>query len=294
MEAFHSLWTRPRRLRGEGPALPDYETLTAMLSALTWRSHTGRIRMVTDAPGAEYLRRCGLEELWDLLDVSLDAVPETVDAYLFWAAGKLYALRSVPCPCVMLDTDLIVWENVEKRLAGFDAVCAHREDLDPAVYPDPAGFTFREGYSLPADWDLDLRAANTAFLFLRDGRFRDAYTDAALDLMAGLSPGGRADAVTAMCFAEQRVLPMCAKAEGKALGALFEPQEAAAQTFVTHTWGFKRRMERFPEERRWFCEKCVRRILRDFPAWEDALGRNGSLKPYYEAVKKNSVKKTSL
>ncbi|MBO4913979.1 MAG: hypothetical protein J5449_02130, partial [Oscillospiraceae bacterium] len=86
----------------------DFELLTLMLSALEWRRHCGAISMITDSRGRDYFERAGLGSLWsEPIDVSLDRMDESVDPTLFWAAGKLEALRLTPAPCVMLDTDMI-------------------------------------------------------------------------------------------------------------------------------------------------------------------------------------------
>jgi len=257
---------------------PDYEVLTTMLSALKWRELNGPIRMVTDRAGAAFFERAGLTGLWDRVDVTLDQVPEDIDPYLFWAAGKLYALASVPCPCVMLDTDLIVWRELVIP-DELDVVAAHGEELYPDVYPDPRGFARREGYDFPAEWDFTLEAANTAFLYLRDGEFRDYYTRCALAAVHGLAGDGL-DPTTAMCFAEQRVLPMCAKAKGRRLGWLLDLDWADSQDFVTHVWGHKRAMEQCAPLREAFCRKCARRLLRDFPASAPLLEQAPALRGY--------------
>lgn len=276
MEGFHSFWSRPGMVKNYGELrYAGYELLTTLLSALKWREHNGPIRMITDSPGAAFFERIGLTGAWDEVSTALDGMPEGLDPFLFWAAGKLWALRTMPCPCVMLDTDLIVWDRVDVP-PGLDVMAAHPEMLCPEVYPDPAGFRLKAGYSLPAEWDLSLDAANTAFLYLRDPGFRDLYVDAALSFMGGVEPTGL-NTTTAMCFAEQRVLPMCAAARGQRLGYLLD---GADQASVTHVWGFKHLMEESAELRDAFCVKCVRRVLRDFPAWTGFLEKNEDLSRY--------------
>ena len=153
MEACHSFWSEPNRCRNQGEIrFPDFEQLTAILSALEWKRHSGRVRMLTDSAGAAYFRDIGLSAFWEEIESVLDDLAHRADPYAFWAAGKLWALGSIPVPCVMLDTDLIVWENVISRLTD-DAVAAHPEPLSPRTYPDPSVFRLTEGYAFPEKFE---------------------------------------------------------------------------------------------------------------------------------------------
>lgn len=280
MKAFHSFWSAPNRTRHGGAiSLPDYELLTLMLSALKWQEKNGEIGMVTDSAGAAYLRRAGLGRLWSAgVDTRLDRMEPSLDPRRFWAAGKLWALRGETAPCVMLDGDMIVWEPLGERL-GSAVVAAHREALNPAVYPDPrASFTLAPDYDFPSAWDFTVPAANTAFLYLPDDGFKARYTDAAFAFMRALE--NDVDPTVSMCFAEQRILPMCARAEGAALETLLREDALDDQTAVTHLWGHKRALERDPARRVEYCLRCTARILSDFPEWADMLSANDETRRY--------------
>lgn len=263
MDAFHSFWSKPNSCRNQGTVkFPDFELFTAILSALEWKKHNGSIRLITDSEGAAYFKSLGLINLWDSVDTSLDEIHD-VDPFLFWAAGKLYALSKMETPCVMLDTDLIIWKDMS-WVKDFDLVTAHSEALNPYVYPDQSIFKLKNGYTFPAEWDFSLDAANTAFLYIKDAAFRDYYVDAATTFfkhveMDGLNP------VTAMCFAEQRILPMCAAVKGQKMGYLLDLSRADEQDFVTHTWGFKDVLRSVPEANKEFCQRCMHRIEKEFP-----------------------------
>ena len=279
MEAFHSFWSEPNRRRSLGGiCFPDYEQLTAILSALEWKRHSGPVRMMTDTAGAGFFHESGLSPFWDETEVILDRLEDAIDPEAFWAAGKLRALRAMPVPCVMLDTDLIVWENIESRLNA-DAVAAHSEPLNSRTYPDPACFPLKEGYSFPEKWNFSLFAANTAFLYFRDAALRDAYVDEAFDFMRHVQTEGL-NVVQTMCFAEQRVLPMCAEEKGKTLGFLMKPEEMLTQHRVTHTWGFKQVLRMSEAARDAFCMRCVRRIHLDFPQEAELLDGCRDLRDY--------------
>ena len=119
MQAFVSNWTRPYAVRcPDRPyQMTDFDLLTTVLSALVWRRENGSIRMITDDTGAQYYRSLGLTDLWDGgIFTYLNDIPSTIDPCTFWAAGKLYALAATPAPCVMLDTDFIVWHSLSEHL----------------------------------------------------------------------------------------------------------------------------------------------------------------------------------
>ena len=289
MEACHSFWSEPNRCRNQGEIrFPDFEQLTAILSALEWKRHSGPVRMLTDSAGAAYFREIGLSAFWDGIESILDDLAHRTDPFAFWAAGKLWALGAMPIPCVMLDTDLIVWENVVSRLTE-DVVAAHPEPLNPRTYPEPSVFRLTEGYAFPEKWDFSLNAANTAFLFFRDRTLRDTYLEEAMEFMQHVRTDG-SDPVQTMCFAEQRILPMCAGETGKTLGYLMKPEEVLAQSIVTHTWGFKQVLRINKQARDAFCMRCVRRIHMDFPQEAELLRGCTDLREYdlrYREAKKD-------
>lgn len=284
MKAFHSFWSEPNRRRNGGVVeMADYELLTLMLSALKWRQLNGPIRMVTDSAGAAYFEHAGLSALWsEPIGTALDALRDGPDPTLFWAAGKLEALRRTGAPCVMLDTDMIVWENVDERLAD-GVTAAHWEALDPGVYPDPStAFTLDERYAFPPAWDFTLPAVNTAFLYLSDSDLLDCYTAEAFRFMRALRGG--TDPVVTMCFAEQRLLPICAQSRGVPVHVLLDGHDLDNQSFITHLWGHKGELAASPEKRVEYCLSCLLRILSDFPEWEKTLAGNEQTAVYLEGL----------
>lgn len=283
MEAFHSFWSAPNRCRNQGEILfPDYEQLTAILSALEWRRHSGKIRMITDRAGAACFREKNLTVFWNETEEALDSLDEVVDPFAFWAAGKLAALKTMTTPCVMLDTDLILWESVEQKLTA-DVVAAHAEALNPRTYPERSAFRMKNGYRFPENWDFRIRPANTAFLYIKNAGFRDAYVDAVFQFLENVETDGLTPVQT-MCFAEQRILPMCAAAEGQTMAFLMEMEEVFRQDYTTHTWGFKNVLRQSSRARDGFCIRCVTRITRDFPEEAEMLMNCPDLRDYYLRV----------
>ena len=205
--------------------------------------------------GQSTLGKIGMEEF---------EVPEDIDPKVFWAAGKLCALRLEDMPSVMVDTDLIIWKSLGRHLRDKSVAVIHREELNPAIYPDPGSFPMKRGYSYPAGWDFNIRPANTAMLYIRDKEFRDYYVKESLRFMQNLGPSE--DNLCPMVFAEQRILPMCAAARGLSIHAFCPEMEGLReQDMFTHLWGHKNVFKFNMDERRGFIRRCMERMRREFP-----------------------------
>ncbi len=267
MKAFHTLWTRPYAASHPGQpfSVTDFDLMCTILSAMQWRQSNGSICLVTDRMGERYFRSCGLDCLWDDgIFSTLDSIPYTVDPSTFWAAGKLFALNQMHAPCVMLDTDFIVWTSLNERFSRSDLTVIHYEELQPDIYPDPTTFLCCSDYRYPTDWDFSLPACNTALCCITSEPLRTAYCRHALDFI--FAARGR-HPLHYMVFAEQRLLPMCAAQRGSSIQALSELPDlfSTEQTLFTHLWGYKQLLHTHPEERHLFCMRCAQRIARDFP-----------------------------
>lgn len=283
MQAFASNWTRPYAMQHPGRpyAVADFELLTTILSALMWRRKNGSIRMITDRVGERFYRSLGLAPIWDDgISHELDAIPYTVDPSTFWAAGKLYALSYVPSPCVMIDTDFIVWDNIQHRLENSQLTVIHREPLSPEIYPSPERFDLYEDYTFPQNWNWETLACNTALCYFGSEQLRQTYLQQALDFMHGVR--GR-DSLIYMVFAEQRLLAMCAQSLGIPIHALSTTEElfSSNQKDFTHTWGFKQAMAQHPQLRTAFCQTGARRIRQDFPEYTCICSRIPVLRSYF-------------
>ncbi|MGN0421682.1 MAG: DUF6734 family protein [Lachnospiraceae bacterium] len=279
-KAFHSFWSKPGQIRNQdNTILQDYELLTMMLSALKWREKNGPITMITDSVGADFFERNGLLPIWDGVETTLDQIPDQIDPFLFWAVGKLYALKGMKCPCAMVDTDLIVWRNIETYISEYQVVAAHDENLDINVYPCPQEFHLKEGYHIPNEWDFSIRPSNTSFLYIAQKEFCTYYVQSALDFVFGVE-NSTLNPITGMCFAEQRILPMCAAAKGLSHGYLTTLSTVHEQNFLTHLWGYKRVLSNCKQEREKFCRRCIRRLRMEFPQYDDILQKNPLFMPY--------------
>ena len=283
MQAFVSNWTRPYAVRcPDRPyQMTDFDLLTTALSALVWRRENGSIRMITDDTGAQYYRSLGLTDLWDGgIFTYLNDIPSTIDPCTFWAAGKLYALAATPAPCVMLDTDFIVWHSLSEHWHRPLAVI-HREALNPAIYPAPSAFVLAPSYHFPTNWNWHEPACNTALTYFGNDTLRKTYVGQAMDFMQAAR--GR-DGLIYMVFAEQRLLAMCAQACGVPIHAFSTEQDLfqGNQRDFTHIWGFKQAMQEQPVLHELFCQKCAARIRKDFPIYANICQTIPQLQPYFQ------------
>ncbi|GHT83938.1 hypothetical protein FACS1894137_06290 [Spirochaetia bacterium] len=262
--------------------MEDYEILTTILSALEWRRFNGDIKMITDETGAEYYRSLGIEHVWNLgVETTLNSNDRLakIDPFLFWAAGKIFALQRQKVQCVMLDTDFIVWDKISE-ISEFVIVVAHREYISDTVYPDASAFEMRKGYHFPIEWNWSALPCNTAFLFMGDEAFKTYYTDTSIQFIMSLINGPTN--IATMVFAEQRLLAMCAEIKDIPIKTLMDVDFLEEQKSFTHIWGFKNTLKSDRKTRDDFCLRCVERILKDFPGEENMLSGIDVIQPYYK------------
>lgn len=268
MDAFHIISTAPFFAKNNGAfALEDFDLYCAVISALQWRRDGSRIFLYCDRAAADYVRNSGLETVWDEVRDTVPDDLEGIDPQMFWAAGKLFALRQMAAPCVMIDTDLIVWHKPE---FGRALIAAHREDLNPDIYPALEYFR-APGHSIP-DFSREVLPLNTAFMYMPDNSLKEFYTSQAIAFMKSAERCD--DRLKYMVFAEQRMAAMCAEFTGTPVETLLEKEFLFfPQDKYTHLWGAKQQMREHPVLREEFIWRCIARILRDFPEWEWTIDR---------------------
>ena len=95
------------------------------------------------------------------------------------------------------------------------------------------------------------------------------------------------DKIANMVFAEQRLISMCAKMKNIDINEILTLEELFSnkQKLFTHTWGYKKEMRSDFNKRKEFCIRCIVRIIKDFPKYEEVIANIEQLKIYYEEVK---------
>lgn len=289
IEAFHSNWTRPffnLNKRDNKFFIEDFEILTTILSALKWREKNGSIKMITDSIAAQYYSSLKIDSIWDLgMDVSLDnIVPKEINPKIFWAAGKLFALKKSKAPCIMIDTDFIVWKPIY-NLIKVNKICTiHKENIDEKVYPPKEYFHMKKEYNFDKQWDWSVLPSNTALLFMGDENFKNYYVNSSINFMMNLKEAQ--DNITGMVFAEQRLISMCAKKKNINISEIMTLEKLfGGQDYFTHVWGFKNVMRNNFKLREAFCVKCIKRIIHDYPEYEGIIANIKQLSYYYQEAK---------
>lgn len=266
MRAIHIISTAPFFAKNpQGSYRMDkFELYSAVLSALNWRRLGGEIALVTDTDGEKYINTLGINSVWNSINRLIPDDLEGIDPKMFWAAGKLFALRETEAPVAMIDTDFILWKMPE--LPDNRIVAAHRENLTPSVYPPLDYFSFKRPFPMQG-MNESVLPMNTAFLYLPDESFKQYYVNRSIAFMKSAAVCD--DYLCYMVFAEQRLLSICA--EELKIGSqvlmdkdeLFFPRED-----YTHIWGAKRVMRTDPGSLSDFCTRARDRIKHDFPEYD--------------------------
>ena len=259
MNAIHIASAAPVFAKGRKEfSAEDFDLYCTVLSALYWRKFNGNITLCADNICAEYYRKIGISDIWNNINVCIADDLEGIDPLMFWAGGKLLALRCVNAPVVMIDTDFIVWKKME---FGNEIIAAHRENISDNIYP-PLSFFRTNGHIIP-DFNEDVLPLNTAFLYVPDNDFKEFYTSQAIAFMKSAKSGG--DYLKYMVFAEQRLVAMCADYTSTPVKTLLDKDALHyPQKDFTHLWGAKQAMREHPEWRADFIAKCRSRLLSEF------------------------------
>lgn len=272
MKAYHIIDTSPKTALGEKYKPQDYDVLCQVISAKLWQKRNGKIGLFTDKTGLSALG--GIAEIYDEVKMLPDI--GEIDNIAFWAGGKIYALAEISAPCAIIDTDFIVWDKLDFN----DGITvAHREVLNPFVYPDKSSFITTDGYEFNPNWDWSVLPCNTAFMCFDSDSFKNYYTHCSKEFM---NASKNCDNVlTYMVFAEQRLLSMCASEQGIPINALMDHEKLGTDNRFTHLWGYKQVLQENKSERDAFCKRCAKRIINDFPECVNILKNYEVTKLYF-------------
>lgn len=259
LRAFHTLCSRKMHTRCN-LCMQDFDILTMILSALYWKKNNGNIDLIADEENISYVKSKCLETLWD----NIYEIPNyDINREMFWAGGKIFALREQKTPIAMIDTDMIVWSDISTKL-NEKIVTIHNEPLIPEIYKVKEYFKMKKDYKFDHRLDWNVYPSNTAFLYISDKEFKNFYCNESIRFMQ--SSQDDSDTLSYMVFAEQRLLSMCAKISDINIGYMINyPENLGNQDDFTHLWGYKKVLAESESERERFCKRCVKRILKEFP-----------------------------
>lgn len=282
----------PKRVnQGYFELLPDYDILLTILSVLKWQQLNGPIRLYGDSRTVSFFADLGILELWDDYNTEvLDRIDgNSINPTLFWAAGKMFAYLNEPSPCVSLDTDMIVWRNLDRFYPGFDLRFTHWESVQISEWycrrkdlKRPPGYRFKRAWH----WG-DTMAANAAIIYFGHQGLKDYYARESIRYMTNnsLGPVFSDDVRPELLFAEQRLLPMCAREMNLValpfLEAIWSPKRLwftkhdekfgewiffrLNNPLFTHAWLYKRYIKDNLEARREYCRDLVKALMFEFP-----------------------------
>lgn len=251
-KAIHILSTAPARARmRQGDDFQysprPFEVICTALSALMWRNTNGPVGLFTDSYGYEYYRNIGILDIWDAginIEV-LENMPD-INHSIFWAASKLFALREESAPVAMIDTDLIIWKNLDNFFEKDSISVLHREELIEC-YVNKEDLKVRPGYSFNPEWNWKEKPCNTAFAYFNNQDFKQDYIAHAMDFMTGNNEPAMEN-VSQMVFAEQRLLAMHAASKGIGIIPLVDDPFQKENDIFTHLWGAKDMAREFPHQ----------------------------------------------
>lgn len=284
--ALHVNWTKPSAVRYPSAEyrIDDFDILSTILSALLWRRLNGPIKLYTDSTGYAYYDSLGLLSLWNAgIDTSvLDHIPDDIPADIFWAGAKLFAIKHQSGPFVMMDTDLMVWENIQSRISGNDLMAYHTESLfyQSSCYIDYKFLKKRPDYKPNSKWDWNQDPYNTALTYFNNDAFVRYYTEKAIDFMRG-NTERPLEMVSQMVFAEQRIFAMCAKFKNIPV-ATFLSSPFENNPAFTHIWGGKDEARNNPTASNRLCATLARAIVGHFADWRFSPQVDTILKRYID------------
>lgn len=273
LSAFHVLWSLPSVKKGMNFTLSQAELLTLLISALMWRKNNGIITLFTDRIGYEYILSKNLEWLYDVIDTeTLDGHYYDINPEVFWAAGKLIALKHHDAPCVMLDHDLIVLDNLQHFTGNYDVLAFHPEELDPEIYIDREYLKCPVGYEFPEQFKWNVKPLNTALLYIRNDDFKEIYTKYTFDFMIKNIEYPK-EYISQMVFAEQRMLAMIANMYGQKIGTVLNDPFTLDNKHFIHLWGYKQVLRNNSKLERHFIDRLIKTFeddlsnFREFEPW---------------------------
>lgn len=276
MNGFYSIWSKPffNQKKEKKYYMQDFEKITLLLSAEEWKKVNGPVQMIADEQAIVFLEDMGLLPVFNA-GVTVMEVDERINPTVFWAAGKLEALKQITAPTAMIDLDLIVWQDMSAFFQGRDVCVIHEEPLREEIYPGKEFFRMKPEYQFDPALNWNVLPCNTALLYIKDMKLKDRYVEESQRFM--LNCEEQKENLCHMVFAEQRLLPMCAAREGKFVTPFVPSMEKLdQQQAFTHIWGHKNVLRFNYAERERFCIRCLNRLKEDAPEayeiaakWED-------------------------
>jgi hypothetical protein len=260
------------------------EKLVQIISIAAWKRHhpNAKATIYADTAAAKWLEINGLHSIYDVINThALDNMPP-IDHGSFWAAGKIYAyeaaVRQQEEP-IFIDTDAVLWDNIQNWGATGDLVVAHWEKYQPAESFQLHNLDTPSDYQYPA-WTTLLQQGhcpqiNASFLWFKNAELTNLYLAESKRFMENnrIRNLKQLPHWAHMCFAEQVLLADAARALSKTITVLGDLYTAHLEQRFSHLWGIKTQLRDDVVFQAAFETKCREIILRDYLLFETALSK---------------------
>lgn len=315
MKGLYVNWRSQRNNAFPQSEFEDFNLLTMIYSTLKFRSYGNTTKFYADEYTIKELEHLQLLDAWDQYDYSAlgkEIHRLNIDPSTFFSIGKFITLQLEDSPSMLIDIDLVLWQDPKYLTDNKKAVFTHWESVMPSTkwYCKKSELLLPDGFRLKSSWDFRLRAANTSVLYFSDNALKQYYVDQALRLMKNNPAINYPNRLCAeLYFAEQRLLPICAKELGmlgdiaplvdtvwspvkgifirqdKTLGnwEFFYPD---ASRRVTHTWISKGHIAENKGYRYFYCCKMIDELLRMAPSYGKTLVQIDYLKKYFDMLER--------
>ena len=255
--------------------------------------------MYTDQIGAEYYYKLGITKIWDEgIDVNtLESLKINTNYNVFWSFAKPLVFGEETTPFFMMDTDMIVWNNISHLING-DLMVIHSEPFDEFNAYMPKQFLLAPPGYVWEDWDWTATPCNTALLYCAHNQLKNYYSEKAFEFMHNNSiEEDFKDFCTYVLFVEQRLLPMCAKKLGVEIKPFIDGRDrnhlmdGSKNNLFTHLWTYKSILRTNKYHRKKLCLRCIDRILTDFPEYVHTLIQIPHIRKYMGDITNDEYEK---
>lgn len=167
-------------IQPKGKPLNPLVILTQYIGVETFRVNNPscKFHLYTDTYTLNLYKAVGIDSIYDYVNTEvLDLYPSNRISNVFWASPKLWVMKHLTTPFIMIDTDL-VWHGKYDNYMGYSFTYLHRES--PSSYPYPHRIQSNNNWV----WDDGLRNAfnqsfpiNCCLLIFTDLNFLKKYVD---------------------------------------------------------------------------------------------------------------------